>query len=115
MSVMIGLEPATEVQVLSSTHVVIRTPRGRAGPAPVIIQCAGRAQQAENFNFHRSCDADLDEDGQVDTGDIAVLLLQYGPCTAGAGYPPQTPERIVDVESGAGRHDESPLDPATSP
>ena len=57
----------TENNSADFTVVTAPTPRNSASAAPA--SCGGTP-----------CPEDIDGDGQVSSGDIAVMLLDYGPC-----------------------------------
>ena len=67
---------ATDVVVVSSTKITAVTPAGFPGEAVVSVDWAIETA----FYYRPECGSDLDQNGSVDSGDIAILLLDFGPC-----------------------------------
>ena len=45
-----------------------------------------------------TCSCDLDGNGYVDTGDVALVLLDYGPCQGTSLTTPQEPLILQSIE-----------------
>jgi len=86
--------PATNVQVLSTTTITATTPGGFPGEALVTVDYGS----ATAFYYRPECGSDLDQDGQVGGGDMAILLLDWGACYSGlqANRSPEPPELLAD-------------------
>ena len=98
-----GVQAASVTRV-SSTQLAVTTPPGSFGPASVTVD--GFAS-ANAFVYLSACSSDLDQNGTVDAGDIALLLLDFGPCTepsfalaAPAAAPPSMLERPLRTLNG---------------
>jgi hypothetical protein len=50
----------------------------------------GNWVQPNAFYYRPECGSDLDQNGSVDAGDIAIILLDFGPCYS--TVVPATPE-----------------------
>ena len=74
---------ATNVTVVSSTQITATTPAGYPGEAVVAVDYGS----ATAFYFRPECGSDLDQNGSVDGGDLAILLLDWGPCYSNAAVP----------------------------
>ena len=81
ISVTIGGQPATSVRQENGNIISCVTPPGDAGEARVLIQTGSGNFEAQAFQYANACAADLDGDGAVTNGDVALVLLQFGPCT----------------------------------
>lgn len=68
---------ATQVAVESDTRISATTPVGVPGEAVVTVDHG----EASAFYYRPYCGSDLDQNGFVDGGDMAILLLDWGPCT----------------------------------
>ena len=75
-TVLIGGSPATDVTVVSSTKITATTPPGFPGPAEVKVNLGS----ATGFYYRPDCGSDLDQNGTVDGGDMAILLMDWGTC-----------------------------------
>jgi hypothetical protein len=75
-TVLIGGAPATDVTVVSSTKITATTPPGFPGPAEVKVNLGS----ATGFYYRPDCGSDLDQNGTVDGGDMAILLMDWGTC-----------------------------------
>jgi hypothetical protein len=86
--------PATNVQVVSSTTITATTPSGFPGEAVVTVDWGS----ATAFYYRPECGSDLDQDGEVSGGDLAILLLDWGPCYSSvrASGPQDPPELLAD-------------------
>jgi IPT/TIG domain len=87
--------PATNVQVLSTTTITATTPAGFPGEAVVSVDYGS----ATAFYYRPECGSDLDQNGAVDGGDMAILLLDWGPCYAppsALAAPAPTPLLVPD-------------------
>ncbi len=81
VSVLIGGIAAPSVTRVSSTQITAVTPANLPGVADVRVN----AWTAENAFYYRpECGSDLDQNGVVDGGDLAILLLDFGPCYSNA-------------------------------
>lgn len=77
-SVLIGGVPATEVLRVSAFRIIAITPPGLPGLASVTVSDSVRS---DAFLYQSDCIADIDQNGIVDTADISMLLLDFGPCS----------------------------------
>jgi len=57
------------------------TPAGLPGMTSVTV---GNWVQPNAFYYRPECGSDLDQDGEVTAADIAIVLLDFGPCYATA-------------------------------
>lgn len=74
--VLFGGVPALEIDRISDTRITALTPPNQPGMAEVSVNGA-----TENAFYYRPiCGSDLDQNGAVDGGDMAILLLDWGPC-----------------------------------
>ena len=62
--------------VVSSTKITATTPPGFPGPAEVKVNLGS----ATGFYYRPDCGSDLDQNGTVDGGDMAILLMDWGTC-----------------------------------
>lgn len=76
-----GVE-ATQILFESTTRIHATTPPGFPGESTVTVDSGS----ARAFYYRPYCGSDLDNSGSVDAGDIAIILLDFGPC-----YPTETP------------------------
>ena len=74
--VLIGGVPALEVDQISQTRISAVTPSNQPGMADVTVN--GVSENA--FYYRPYCGSDLDQNGTVDTADISIILLDFGPC-----------------------------------
>ena len=81
--VLVGGVPAVNVQYVSPTRLTAVTPQGVPGVTSVQVNCAS----SDAFYFRPYCGSDLDQDGQVTAADIAIVLLDFGPCYVTATSP----------------------------
>ncbi len=95
-SVLIGNVPATDVVVVSPTRITAVTPPGMPGMATVTVAMVGNTASAEAFYYRPECGSDLDQDGEVTAADIAIVLLDFGPCyqTPLAAPEPEVPPML---------------------
>jgi len=75
--VLIGGVPATDVVRVSATRITATTPAGLPGMTTVTV---GNWVQPNAFYYRPECGSDLDQDGEVTAADIAIVLLDFGPC-----------------------------------
>jgi len=76
-TVTIGGATATNVVVVSDTKITATTPAGFPGPAVVTVNLGSSTA----FYYRPSCGSDLDNSGVVDSGDISIVLLDFGSCS----------------------------------
>ena len=86
-AVLIGGVPATDVVRVSATRITATTPAGLPGMTSVTV---GNWFQPNAFYYRPECGSDLDQDGEVTAADIAIVLLDFGPCYVSAA--PNPPE-----------------------
>jgi len=75
-AVTFGSAPATSVTYISPTRMNAVTPSGLPGLTTVTAGCASSIA----FYYRPYCGSDLDQNGVVDTADISIILLDFGPC-----------------------------------
>jgi len=80
-TVLVGGVPATDVVRVSATRITATTPAGLPGMTSVTV---GNWVQPNAFYYRPECGSDLDQNGVVDGGDLAILLLDFGPCYSNA-------------------------------
>ena len=80
-TVFVGGSPATNVIRVSATRLTAVTPAGLPGMTSVTV---GNWVQPNAFYYRPECGSDLDQNGVVDGGDLAILLLDFGPCYSNA-------------------------------
>jgi len=80
-TVLIGGSAATNVVRVSANRITAVTPAGLPGMASVTV---GNWVQPNAFYYRPECGSDLDQDGEVTASDIAIVLLDFGPCYATA-------------------------------
>ena len=78
-SVRIGGVAATDVVRLSATRISATTPVMLPGMASISVN-EFTLEQA--LYIRPECGSDLDQDGEVTAADIAIVLLDFGPCYA---------------------------------
>jgi len=76
-TVTIGGAPATNVVVVSDTQITATTPAGFPGPAVVAVNLGSSTA----FYYRPSCGSDVDNNGVVDSGDLSIVLLDFGSCS----------------------------------
>jgi hypothetical protein len=76
-SVAIGGVPASDVVRVSATRITATSPALLPGMAS--IQVNGFMLQ-DAIYIRPECGSDLDQNGSVDAGDIAIVLLDFGQC-----------------------------------
>jgi len=76
LSVSIGGHPATDIELVSSTAIRATTPAAFPGPSAVTVNGVSLVA----FYYRPECGSDLDQDGEVTAADIAIVLLDFGPC-----------------------------------
>jgi hypothetical protein len=77
--VLVGGLPATDVVRVSATRITASTPSLLPGMASVKVN---RFTLEEALYIRPQCGSDLDQDGEVTASDIAIVLLDFGPCYA---------------------------------
>jgi hypothetical protein len=87
LSVAIGGVPATDVVRVSATRITATCPALLPGMVSVTVN--GFTLQ-EALYIRPNCGSDLDQDGEVTAADIAIVLLDFGPCYVSAA--PNPPE-----------------------
>ena len=88
--VLVGGVPATNVVRLSATRITATTPSLLPGMASVKVN--GFTLE-EALYVRPQCGSDLDQDGEVTASDIAIVLLDFGPCYATANSTQQEDSR----------------------
>jgi hypothetical protein len=78
-AVLIGGSAATNVVRVSANRITAVTPAGLPGMTSVTV---GNWVQPNAFYYRPECGSDLDQDGEVTAADIAIVLLDFGPCYA---------------------------------
>ena len=76
-TVLIGGSAATNVVRVSANRITAVTPAGLPGMTSVAV---GNWVQPNAFYYRPECGSDLDQDGEVTAADIAIVLLDFGPC-----------------------------------
>ena len=76
-TVLIGGVPATNVLRESATRITATSPATLPGMASVSVN---DFTLADGIYIRPECGSDLDQNGEVDAGDIAIILLDFGPC-----------------------------------
>jgi hypothetical protein len=79
--VLVGGVPATNVVRVSETRLTATTPALLPGMASVSVS---GFTLADGIYIRPECGSDLDQDGEVSASDIAIVLLDFGPCYATA-------------------------------
>ncbi len=94
ISVKIADQLATDVELLSATTIRATTPAAFPGPASVNVNGVSLVA----FYYRPDCGSDLDQNGSVDGGDLAILLLDWGPCYSSvqASGTQDPPELLAD-------------------
>jgi hypothetical protein len=80
-TVLVGGVPATNVVRVSETRLTANTPALLPGMASVSVN---DFTLADGIYIRPECGSDLDQDGEVTASDIAIVLLDFGPCYATA-------------------------------
>jgi hypothetical protein len=96
-TVTIGGAPATNVVVVSDTQITATTPAGFPGPAVVTVNLGSSTA----FYYRPTCGSDLDNSGVVDSGDISIVLLDFGSCSESAAVAPQQEPLILQAPEPA--------------
>jgi len=92
-TVTIGGSPATNVVVVSDTQITATTPAGFPGPAVVTVNLGSSTA----FYYRPTCGSDLDNSGVVDSGDISIVLLDFGSCSESAAVAQQQEPLILQT------------------
>ncbi len=80
-TVLVGGVQATNVVRVSETRLTATTPALLPGMASVSVN---GFTLADGIYIRPECGSDLDQDGEVSASDIAIVLLDFGPCYATA-------------------------------
>ncbi|MEI6051452.1 MAG: IPT/TIG domain-containing protein [Opitutaceae bacterium] len=96
-TVTIGGVPAINVVVVSDTQITATTPAGFPGPAVVTVNLGSSTA----FYYRPTCGSDLDNSGVVDSGDISIVLLDFGSCSESAAVAPQQEPLILQAPEPA--------------
>jgi len=79
--VKVGGVAATDAVRVSATRLTAVTPAGFPGMTSVTVS---NWVQPNAFYYRPECGSDLDQNGSVDAGDIAIIPLDFGPCYSNA-------------------------------
>jgi len=77
LSVLVGGIAATNVTRVSDTRLTAVTPPLLPGMAPLTVN---GYTLPDALYIRPECGSDLDQNGVVDTADISIILLDFGPC-----------------------------------
>ena len=89
-TVLIGGVPATNVVRESLTRITATSPAVLPGMASVSVN---DFTLADGIYIRPQCGSDLDQDGEVTAADIAIVLLDFGPCYVSAAPKPAEDSR----------------------
>jgi predicted outer membrane repeat protein len=103
-TVLVGGVPATDVVRVSATRITANTPAGLPGMTSVTVS---NWVQPNAFYYRPECGSDLDQNGSVDPGDIAIILLDFGPC-----YSTVAPATQEDSKPFMLREEAAPVGPS---
>ena len=92
-TVTFGGVPATDIVRVSPSLITAVTPAG--SPGMVVVSVNGVS--AEAFYYRPTCGSDLDNSGVVDSGDISIVLLDFGSCGESAAVAPQQEPLILQT------------------
>jgi hypothetical protein len=103
-AVLIGGVPATNVVRVSSAQITATTPALLPGMASVSVS---GFTLVEGVYIRPECGSDLDQDGEVTASDIAIVLLDFGPCyaTAASSQPADSTPFLLKEEPISGTAD----------
>ena len=76
-TVTFGGVAATDIVRVSPSLITAVTPAGTPGMTVVAVNSAS----SESFYYRPSCGSDLDNSGVVDSGDLSIVLLDFGSCS----------------------------------
>jgi len=76
-TVLVGGTAATNVVRVSATRITATTPAGLPGMTSISVN---GFTLPDAFYYRPECGSDLDQNGEVDTADISIILLDFGPC-----------------------------------
>ena len=76
-SVFIGGVPASNVVRVSSAQITATSPAVLPGMRSVSVNSF---TLPDGIYIRPECGSDLDQNGEVDAGDISIILLDFGPC-----------------------------------
>ncbi len=96
-TVTIGGAPSTNIVVVSDTQITATTPAGFPGPAVVTVNSGSSTA----FYYRPSCGSDVDNNGVVDSGDLSIVLLDFGSCSESAAVAPQQEPLILQAPEPA--------------
>ena len=80
-AVIFGTVPATSVNFVSPNKLVVTTPENLPGNCAITVDWI---TTTDAFYYRPECGSDLDQDGEVTAADIAIVLLDFGPCYSNA-------------------------------
>jgi hypothetical protein len=83
-NVLIGGVAATDVVRLSATRITATSPALLPGMASISVN---GFTLPEALYIRPECGSDLDQNGVVDTADISIILLDFGPCASNLPSP----------------------------
>jgi hypothetical protein len=94
-TVLLGGVPATSVVRLSDSRLTVTSPALLPGMTSITVN---GFTLPEAIYIRPECGSDLDQNGSVDTGDIAIILLDFGPCYSGlqASASQEPPELLAE-------------------
>jgi len=103
-TVLVGGVPATNVVRVSDTRLTATTPALLPGMASVSVN---GFTLADGIYIRPECGSDLDQDGEVSASDIAIVLLDFGPCysTAASSQPADSTPFLLKEEPVSGTAD----------
>ena len=96
-TVLIGGLPATNVVRLSATRITATSPALLPGMTGISVN---GFTLPDALYIRPECGSDLDQDGVVNTADISIILLDFGPCVS-AQAAPSEPLIVVHPEAVA--------------
>ena len=83
-TVLIGGVPATNVVRISATRITATSPALLPGMTSISVD---NYTLPDAIYIRPECGSDLDQDGNVDTADVSIILLDFGPCVSNAATP----------------------------
>ena len=100
-TVLVGGVAATNVVRVSETRLTATTPALLPGMASVSVN---GFTLADGIYIRPECGSDLDQDGEVTASDIAIVLLDFGPCyaTATSSQPVDSTPFLLKEEPDSG-------------
>jgi hypothetical protein len=99
-TVLIGGLPATDVVRVSATRITATSPALLPGMTSITVN---EFTLPEAIYIRPECGSDLDQNGSVDAGDLAIILLDFGPCyvTATTSQPDDSKPFMLREEPAA--------------